>query len=356
MGRRRPDRRPGDPRGAAPRRAATCSPRCCWRRACRCCSPATRSATARAATTTPIARTTRSAGSTGRGARSAGRRPHRPRRAAHRACAAPSRSCRGGAGWMGRRADGNYDVKWLTPQGRRNDRGGLGLRRGAFPLLRAGADRATAVRRCSSCSTRPREAIEYVLPEWPGCSRVVLPAGHGRGRERQAGMRRLTSGRSAWRRARSVSVFAGCVMTAQCRFGPRLDDRRGDVPAVGAGGATRSSSCTTRRDPMRRDGDGWFDAHACRRRAPARATLPHRRRASRSPIRPRASSPTTCTAPSEVIDHAYDWQATDWRGRPWDEAVILELHVGTFTPAGHVPRRDRAARPPGRRPASPRSS
>jgi maltooligosyltrehalose trehalohydrolase len=29
----------------------------------------------------------------------------------------------------------------------------------------------------------------------------------------------------------------------------------------------------------------------------------------------------------------YAW-ATDWRGRPWEEAVICELHTGTFTPEG----------------------
>ena len=38
--------------------------------------------------------------------------------------------------------------------------------------------------------------------------------------------------------------------------------------------------------------------------------------------------------PSEVIDHAYAWAAREWRGRPWHEAVFLELHVGTFTPQG----------------------
>lgn len=39
--------------------------------------------------------------------------------------------------------------------------------------------------------------------------------------------------------------------------------------------------------------------------------------------------------PSEVIDpHAYDWQDETWRGRPWHEAVLYELHVGAFTPAG----------------------
>ncbi|PTE20050.1 malto-oligosyltrehalose trehalohydrolase [Cereibacter changlensis JA139] len=36
---------------------------------------------------------------------------------------------------------------------------------------------------------------------------------------------------------------------------------------------------------------------------------------------------------SLVTDPAYHWQC-DWRGRPWHESVILELHVGTFTPEG----------------------
>jgi len=39
--------------------------------------------------------------------------------------------------------------------------------------------------------------------------------------------------------------------------------------------------------------------------------------------------------PSEVIDpSAFDWQDETWRGRPWHEAVIYELHVGTFTRTG----------------------
>lgn len=38
---------------------------------------------------------------------------------------------------------------------------------------------------------------------------------------------------------------------------------------------------------------------------------------------------------SVVVD-ADNWPWTDqeWRGRPWEEAVIYELHVGTFTPQG----------------------
>ena len=38
---------------------------------------------------------------------------------------------------------------------------------------------------------------------------------------------------------------------------------------------------------------------------------------------------------SEIIDPAaFDWRDGAWRGRPWEEAVIYELHVGNFTPAG----------------------
>ncbi|HKX52625.1 MAG TPA: malto-oligosyltrehalose trehalohydrolase [Nitrosospira sp.] len=38
---------------------------------------------------------------------------------------------------------------------------------------------------------------------------------------------------------------------------------------------------------------------------------------------------------SEVIDpSAFAWRDAKWRGRPWEEAVIYELHVGTFSPEG----------------------
>lgn len=39
--------------------------------------------------------------------------------------------------------------------------------------------------------------------------------------------------------------------------------------------------------------------------------------------------------PSLIVDpQAYDWQDEDWRGRPWEEAVLYEVHVGTATPEG----------------------
>ena len=38
---------------------------------------------------------------------------------------------------------------------------------------------------------------------------------------------------------------------------------------------------------------------------------------------------------SVVIDpDKYIWDNPNWVGRPWEEAVIYELHVGTFTPEG----------------------
>jgi maltooligosyltrehalose trehalohydrolase len=45
--------------------------------------------------------------------------------------------------------------------------------------------------------------------------------------------------------------------------------------------------------------------------------------------------PRDVHGPSEVINpDVFDWQDRAWRGRAWEEAVIYELHVGAFTPAG----------------------
>jgi maltooligosyltrehalose trehalohydrolase len=38
--------------------------------------------------------------------------------------------------------------------------------------------------------------------------------------------------------------------------------------------------------------------------------------------------------PSRIVADDYEWTQDAWRGRPWEEAVICELHVGTFTPEG----------------------
>lgn len=38
--------------------------------------------------------------------------------------------------------------------------------------------------------------------------------------------------------------------------------------------------------------------------------------------------------PSLLVNPSYDWKNGDFRGRPWADAVIMEVHVGTFTPEG----------------------
>jgi malto-oligosyltrehalose trehalohydrolase len=46
-------------------------------------------------------------------------------------------------------------------------------------------------------------------------------------------------------------------------------------------------------------------------------------------------NPQDVHGPSVVVDpHAFKWQDADWRGRSWQEAVIYELHVGTFSREG----------------------
>jgi maltooligosyltrehalose trehalohydrolase len=80
--------------------------------------------------------------------------------------------------------------------------------------------------------------------------------------------------------------------------------------------------------------DGWFSADIAGVKAGARYKF---RIDDEIDVPDPASAfqPDDISGPSEVIDHgAYRWRATGWRGRPWQETVLLESHVGTFTPEG----------------------
>jgi maltooligosyltrehalose trehalohydrolase len=86
--------------------------------------------------------------------------------------------------------------------------------------------------------------------------------------------------------------------------------------------------------PLRRDENGWFSADIPGVKAGTRYKF---RIDDEIDVPDPASAfqPDDVSGPSEVIDHAaYRWRASDWRGRPWPEAVVLESHVGTFTPEG----------------------
>lgn len=87
--------------------------------------------------------------------------------------------------------------------------------------------------------------------------------------------------------------------------------------------------------PMQATGDGWFElihpgAHAGSRYA---FLLPD---GLKVPDPASRFNPDDVHAASEVIDPAaFTWTDENWNGRPWEEAVIYELHIGTFSPDGN---------------------
>jgi malto-oligosyltrehalose trehalohydrolase len=86
---------------------------------------------------------------------------------------------------------------------------------------------------------------------------------------------------------------------------------------------------------MRSGGAGWYEV-AIADAGPGtryRFVLPD---GSRVPDPASRYAPVGVHGPSEVVDpDAFQWSDAEWRGRPWDEAVLYELHVGTFTPEGN---------------------
>ena len=86
--------------------------------------------------------------------------------------------------------------------------------------------------------------------------------------------------------------------------------------------------------PMPDEGDGW-----------RRLVTPEARAGSRYAYRidgdllvPDPASrfqPEDVHGPSLVVDpSAYDWSDASWTGRPWEETVLYEVHVGAATPEG----------------------
>jgi maltooligosyltrehalose trehalohydrolase len=117
------------------------------------------------------------------------------------------------------------------------------------------------------------------------------------------------------------------------QFGPSLADQ-GTRFRLWAPAAERVDVMLEQPHPMKRGEDGWFTADIAGVKSGAR----YKFRIDDDIEVPDPGSdfqPDDVFGPSEVIDHnAYAWRATDWRGRPWQEAVIVEAHVGTFTREG----------------------
>jgi malto-oligosyltrehalose trehalohydrolase len=85
---------------------------------------------------------------------------------------------------------------------------------------------------------------------------------------------------------------------------------------------------------MQPAGDGWYRATV----DAADEQTHYAYRIDHHPLLPDPASrcnPHGVHGPSRLVDpRAYRWSDGDWRGRPWHEAAIYELHVGTFTAAG----------------------
>ncbi len=84
---------------------------------------------------------------------------------------------------------------------------------------------------------------------------------------------------------------------------------------------------------MPRDADGWYEAIAV---AP-HGTRYHYRIDDELDVPDPASryNPGDVHGDSAVVNpRAYEWRDERWHGRPWQEAVVYELHVGAFTLEG----------------------
>ncbi|UGV25647.1 malto-oligosyltrehalose trehalohydrolase [Rhodopseudomonas boonkerdii] len=116
-------------------------------------------------------------------------------------------------------------------------------------------------------------------------------------------------------------------------FGPQLTDK-GATFRLWAPATGRVEVIVDKPYPMTPQGDGWhgIDVPGVSAGATYRFRIDGR---IDVPDPGSSFQPQDVSGPSEIVDHAaYQWRAPDWRGRPWDETVLLETHVGTFTADG----------------------
>jgi maltooligosyltrehalose trehalohydrolase len=86
--------------------------------------------------------------------------------------------------------------------------------------------------------------------------------------------------------------------------------------------------------PMLRQPDGWHTAQVTEATAQTRYAFKTANGLS-FPDPASRFNPDDVHQPSQVTDPtAYTWEDQAWKGRPWHEAVIYELHIGSFTPEG----------------------
>ena len=142
----------------------------------------------------------------------------------------------------------------------------------------------------------------------------------------------------------AIWLVPGCRASVSVGAAPRARRRAltagTRVPRLGAARRSRSRCASGGRDVALSDGrlrrlrgDGRR-----RRRATTTASSLDGGDAARTPAR--AGSPTACAGPRACSTPArFEWTDAGCRPAPLAELVLYELHVGTFTPRGHVRRR-----------------
>jgi len=120
---------------------------------------------------------------------------------------------------------------------------------------------------------------------------------------------------------------------ASVRFGPELH-HSGVTFRLWAPAAKRVDVMLGRPYHMQEQAEGWYEVTIPGARA---GTLYKYCIDGEMQVPDPAShfQPHDVLGPSEVIDHdRFEWRTNGWRGRPWEDAVFLEVHIGTFTPSG----------------------
>jgi malto-oligosyltrehalose trehalohydrolase len=125
----------------------------------------------------------------------------------------------------------------------------------------------------------------------------------------------------------------------EMEFGTRVLEDGGVRFRLWAPGAEQVEVCVSgvgeeAAHAMAAQAGGWFDC------AVAQARVGNRYQfridgEQRVPDPASRFQPDDVHGASEIIDPgSFDWRDLAWRGRPWEQAVVYELHVGSFSPEG----------------------
>jgi len=86
--------------------------------------------------------------------------------------------------------------------------------------------------------------------------------------------------------------------------------------------------------PMSALDDGWFEC-ITREAGPGTRYQFTVDRRDKVPDPASRYQPSGVHGPSEVIHpEAFEWRQNNWHGRPWEETILYELHLGSFSPEG----------------------